>query len=174
MNKNQLREKMLHLRTTQSIEQAKMKSAQICKKIIKCSYYKNAKSVMMYFPIKGEVLTDKIIKNALENDKILLAPKVMGDKMVPVIFNLSSPLRKGSFGVTEPLGEIYEGKIDLVIVPALAFDKSLNRIGFGKGYYDKFLKDKKCVKIGIGYDFQIVDKIPSSEHDVPMDILIHG
>jgi 5-formyltetrahydrofolate cyclo-ligase len=173
MNKNQIRERILNLRISQSVETAEVKSKIISEKLLGSPQYKNAESIMVYFPIKGEVLTDSIVANALKSGKILLAPKMAGDDLIPVRFNSSSLFTKAKFGVTEPQGEAYGGNIDIVIVPAVAFDQSLNRLGYGKGYYDKFLKDKKCIKIGIGYGFQVLDYIPKSEHDIPMDILIH-
>ena len=74
--------------------------------------------------------------------------------------------------IEEPIGEEYTGKIDLIIVPGVAFDKEGNRIGFGRGYYDRFLENySDSVKISIAYDFQLVEKIEAEKHDKKVDII---
>lgn len=172
--KKELRREMLLKRLEQSTEQAKIKSKTVFKKIIKLPQYKNAKTIMVYMPIKGEVLTDKIISHALAFGKKVFAPKVDGDEMFAVAFDQSTQMIIGPFGVNEPCGIEHTGEIDLVLVPGLAFDKKGNRLGFGKGYYDKFLKNRNSFKIGVCYDFQVVAKLPTEKHDIPVDVLVYG
>ena len=83
-------------------------------------------------------------------------------------------MKKGAHGIPEPteIVPISIEEIEIILVPGLAFDKTGARMGFGKGYYDKLLETRKAIKIGICYDFQLLDKIPSEPHDVPMDIII--
>ena len=80
--------------------------------------------------------------------------------------------KKGKLGVMEPIGNIYLGNIDLIIVPGISFDKELNRLGFGKGYYDKFLSENNIFKVGICFEKQIVSKLPVDSYDVKMDLVI--
>ncbi|MBX2841160.1 MAG: 5-formyltetrahydrofolate cyclo-ligase [Flammeovirgaceae bacterium] len=84
-------------------------------------------------------------------------------------------LVKGKFNTLHPKEEIkYEGEIDLIIIPGLGFDKKNNRLGFGAGYYDKFLQSQpKAIKMGIAYPFQVLEKIPSEPHDIKMDLVIY-
>ncbi|CUS91999.1 5-formyltetrahydrofolate cyclo-ligase, partial [Candidatus Kryptonium thompsonii] len=85
-----------------------------------------------------------------------------------------SELKKSTFGILEPekIREVGLSEIDLVLVPAIAVDRFGNRIGFGAGYYDKFLSQVNCPKIALVYDFQIVDKIETSPSDVPVDFIV--
>ena len=81
-------------------------------------------------------------------------------------------MRKGKFGILEPTSKVSLVDPDLVVVPGLAFDLHLHRLGYGKGYYDRFLKSTSSYKIGICFDFQIVEKIPNESHDQKMDEVI--
>ena len=87
---------------------------------------------------------------------------------------ISGELKTGKFGIEEPTGpEINNlSNIDLVIVPGMAFDMKGNRLGRGKGYYDKLLRKMRCYKIGVCYNFQLLENIPVEEHDFPMDMVI--
>lgn len=164
---------MLAERSGLSDEEIKKRSESICKSVIETKEYQNAKTVMIYFAIKGEVQTDFIISHAAGEGKEVFAPRVSGEYIYPVKYTGADNMKNGRFGIWEPCGEEYSGEIDLVIVPALAFDKTGARLGYGRGYYDKFLKDKKCVRMGVAYGFQIVDNLPTDKHDIPMNILIH-
>ena len=97
------------------------------------------------------------------------------------ILDLEKETTKGSFGILEPINEVVEDKrlikpeeIDLVIVPGVAFDKNMNRIGFGGGFYDRYLSLLKssCKKVGLAYQFQIVEKIETEEHDMKVDMIV--
>lgn len=130
--------------------------------------YKNAKAVMLYMPIKGEADMTGI----MSDEKIFLVPVTDGDDMYAV--RATDCFENGAFGVPEPKEkELFDkGKIDVVLVPGVAFDKRFNRMGFGKGYYDKFLNGISAVKIGVCHSFQLLDIIPCEEHDVKMDMII--
>ena len=123
------------------------------------------KTVMLYNSIDGEV---ELCYLNCENHKILF-PRVEGDFMVAVE---GTEFKIGSYGIMEPVGEAYYGDIDAVIVPMCAFDKKLNRLGFGKGYYDKFLKDKKSLKIGVAFSCQETVDIVTKDTDVKMDYIV--
>lgn len=83
-------------------------------------------------------------------------------------------MEKGAYGILEPktVRKADENNIDVILVPGLAFDRNGGRMGFGKGYYDRLLESSKAVKIGLCYDFQILEKIPTESHDVPMNFVI--
>lgn len=171
--KNEIRKRILSERQALSADEVRERSEIICRKVIESAEYKNAESIMVYFPIKGEVQTDIIISDAIRAGKVIYAPRVCGCIIYPVKYEGADKMTRGRFGISEPSGEEFKGEIDLVIVPALAFDKNGVRLGFGKGYYDKFLKDKKCIRMGLAYGFQIVDELPADSHDIPMNLLIH-
>ena len=87
--------------------------------------------------------------------------------------SLMGELTTGAFNVPEPKEKkVFDKKIDVVLVPGVAFDKNFNRMGFGKGYYDKFLKEFEGIKIGVCHSFQLLDEIPSEAHDVKMDVIV--
>ena len=88
--------------------------------------------------------------------------------------NSMDDMKKGAYGILEPktVRKADENNIDVILVPGLAFDRNGGRMGFGKGYYDRLLESSKAVKIGLCYDFQILEKIPTESHDVPMNFVI--
>ncbi len=169
MNKNELRKLMINKRKL--ISNKKELSEIITNKIINLDNYKNAKVIALYNSLNDEVDTRELINKSIDN-KIVLLPKVIDDKMVFIKANRATKYVKSSFGVLEPIGDIYLGNIDLIIVPGVAFDKNLNRLGFGMGYYDKYLSNKDIYKIGICFYEQLVDELETNEHDIKMNLVI--
>jgi len=116
-----------------------------------------------------------MIREALEKKQIAV-PKVVDKQIEPgLIIDFDSLVESEDFGVPEPtdLMQVAHKNIDLVVVPGAVFDKQGHRIGYGFGYYDKFLaKVPKALKVGLCFDFQLVDKIPNESHDVPVDFVI--
>lgn len=131
--------------------------------------YKNAKNVMIYLPVKNEVDVSLLIN---DSDKNFLVPVMEGDDIYAC--HLTMQLKIGRFGICEPVERVKmeKNEIDIVIVPGVAFDRNFNRMGYGKGYYDRFLKDMKALKIGVCHSFQLVDEIPSEPHDIKMDMIV--
>lgn len=155
------------------MEEVAEKSRVICDKIISGDMFKNSEVVMAYISFGNEVRTMDIIKAALSAGKKVLVPVTSGERMEPCVLNNPYDLKKGAFGIEEPAEKHrWNGKVDLCIIPGVGFDKAGGRIGFGKGYYDKFLVETPCKKIGIAYENQIVDNAFSEAHDIPMDIII--
>ena len=139
----------------------------ICERISALKEFASAKNVMIYMPIKGEV----DVRGLLEKSKTFLTPITKGNVIYPAL--VSENLRKGAFSVPEPLDDTpFLEKIDIVIVPGVAFGRDFNRLGFGKGYYDRFLNGKTALKIGVCHSFQLLDSVPKDAHDVRMDIII--
>lgn len=123
------------------------------------------KIIMLYNNIDNEV----DVSYLFDKDKTILFPRVESNNMVAV---LPQGFLKGSFDISEPVGEAYVGKIDAVIVPMCAFDDNFNRLGFGKGFYDRFLADYDCLKIGVAFQGQQTDGIVTKESDIKMDIIV--
>ncbi len=178
-----IREEVTFFRRSETIEGVQNKSLQITKRIMELDSFKASKTVMCYMDFKNEVMTGYIIEYCLKNGKRVVLPLVdviNGVKMiVPYeVMDLEKDLKPGVFGILEPRKEsaslFNAGEIDLIVVPGVAFDEKRNRIGYGAGFYDRFLKSVKpdCLKIGIAFEFQIYNTIPIEEHDMPLDLII--
>ena len=122
---------------------------------------------------KNEVKTDKINSFIEKNDKNLILPKVI-DKEKMIAIKNNGEFSKSAFGNIEPVGKEYLEEIDLIVVPGVAFDKYANRIGFGRGYYDRFFnKYPNAKRIAIAFELQVIDEeIQTDVFDKKIDILI--
>ncbi len=137
--------------------------------------YKDVKNIFSYVSFDGEVDTHNIILDALYKEIGVFVPKIINDSIFEVVkLNDFSELKKDKFGILAPVNsdKIDSVKFNLLLIPGLAFDKKMNRLGRGKGYFDRFLNEVTGVKIGLCYDFQIVDKVPIADNDVKMDIIV--
>lgn len=130
------------------------------------------KNVMMYYSLPDELPTHKIIEQWSVKSRIFL-PRVNGS-MLDIVEYDASKMEKGAYGIQEPKSGNTYGKdeIDVIVVPAVAFDLAGNRVGRGKGFYDRILNDYKGVKVGVGYDFQLLEHIDSEPHDIKMDYIV--
>jgi 5-formyltetrahydrofolate cyclo-ligase len=138
--------------------------------------FQSAKTVLAYWSLPDELQTHSFVLKWYKTKTILL-PLVKGDILELRVFSGMDCMVEGpSFGILEPqLGEKYDNSgIDMAIIPGLAFDKSGNRLGRGKGYYDKLLKAEKMTKIGVCYSFQMVESVPTDSFDVCMDKVIYS
>jgi len=135
--------------------------------------FQKAKIILLYHSLKDEVRTHSFIEKWKE-EKTILLPVVEGDNLKLRIHKDSSGLRTGAYGIEEPTGKLFTEykKIDLAIIPGISFDAHGNRLGRGKGYYDRLLPDVKAYKIGICFAFQVFEDIPTEPHDTKMDLVI--
>lgn len=175
IQKDKIRQQILQHRQHISPEQVKSDSKKVCNTLEKLEIFKKAKRVLFYFPVKNEIDTRPLIQKYLNSKEIFL-PRVEKNYLLSLgkISSLES-LNIGKFkipqpGVDAPQTDVKE--LDLIIIPGIAFDKNGQRIGFGHGYYDTFLKSCRAIKIGLAYDFQIVDNISGQKHDEKMDLII--
>lgn len=154
--------------------QIEEQSAKIAEKFCSLPEVKNAKNILLYYPHKNEVDTKPLIEKLLKKSDIsVFLPKVSGKDILPVQVKDLSSLKSGYAGIKEPEGSSTDPKeLDVVVVPAIAFDKRGHRLGYGKGYYDRFLKRTDALKVGFAFDFQVVDELPVEEHDIPVDLII--
>lgn len=179
MDKSKLRVQYKKIR--ESIEAREIKSNEITKKIIQSEFYKEAKVVALYSSLPAEVDTASLIIKAVNDRKVVALPKVI-NKVDLEFYSISKVEKlegKGAFGIKEPLASvenfIARDKIDLIIVPGICFDKNKNRVGFGKGFYDRYLADKNnIIKVGICFEEQVLqnDFISTDEYDIKMDMVI--
>lgn len=135
-----------------------------------------AENILMYHSLPDELSTLSFIDKWSSRKRFFL-PRVNGVNLDILPYDRSS-LRLGAFHIEEPQGDDTTdiSQIEMVVVPAIAYDRHGNRVGRGKGYYDRLLASTKATKVGIAYDFQLVDEIDAEPHDVKVDIVItpHG
>ncbi|MBQ7960586.1 MAG: 5-formyltetrahydrofolate cyclo-ligase [Clostridia bacterium] len=174
--KNKIRNEIKLKRKEMNPDDAKQKSFSAAWCFLNSELYLSANTIMLYMPLGNETDTGEIVKKAFEDGKRIVLPVTERSTgwITPFVFERGATLKKGSFSVLEPQNaEIAKkSEIDTVIVPGIAFDKAGSRIGFGKGCYDMFLDGLNAVKIGFCYDFQVMDEIPSDDHDIRMDFLV--
>jgi 5-formyltetrahydrofolate cyclo-ligase len=133
--------------------------------------FKSAKVVGAYYAFGSEVKTDMIIERARALGKKVALPSVEGENLAFYELSSGKYLVKGRFGIMEPLPYGPVDRIDMLVVPGIAFDKKGYRLGYGKGYYDKFLVKRKVFSIGLGYSFQLIESLPTGEHDKKLDAI---
>lgn len=173
-SKKGIRKRVLDARNDITEKEWEEKSHCIYEKVVTHPFFLETDTIFCYVNFQKEVDTCRIIKEAWNLKKKVAVPKVEGDNMRFYYIQDFSELQSGYRGILEPLtdkeAEVEEG---LVIVPGVAFDKNRNRIGYGKGYYDKYLSQQSSLKtIAIAFDMQIVEKIPEEINDIRPNILI--
>lgn len=167
--KEDIRKKMINIR--KDVSNKKEKSIIIMDKIITLDIYQKSSVIAIYNSMSSEVDTSKLISISLKN-KIVLLPRIINNKIEFIRIDNNTKYNNSSFGVSEPIGNIYQGIIDLIIVPGVAFDSKGNRLGYGKGYYDKYLNNKDIYKIGVCFNEQVIDNLPIDKHDIKMNLII--
>lgn len=179
MGKKELRKEKMLKRLRMPTSVARIKSDIIRKKLYELEEFAKAKTVFIYISAKNEVDTKVIIKDILTSGtKVILVPATMVKNRSMLASELSDfkDLEVGNFNIMEPrktsLKEVSPDSIDVSIIPGLAFDKNGNRIGYGHGYYDKFLESIKTPIIALAYDFQLTDDLISEWHDIKVDKII--
>lgn len=134
----------------------------------------NASSVMLYYPTKDEVDVFPLVSYLLAEGKDVILPRVEGTIIVPVQITEETVYTRTEMGLIEPEGNIYLRDIDEVIVPAVAMTKSGDRVGYGGGFYDKFLSRRDCKTTSLMFKEQIVRRIKTEEHDIKIDNVLIG
>ncbi|MDB1933876.1 MAG: 5-formyltetrahydrofolate cyclo-ligase [Clostridium sp.] len=182
MNKEEkkvLRNKILEIRDSLNNNEKELIDNKIFNELINTDLYKRSINIFIYISFSNEINTRNIIEKAFKDKKNVFIPKVYKDDKLMKAIKLNSidELKKNSMGILEPIDDsnyIEKENIDLIVVPGVVFDKECNRIGYGGGYYDRYLKDIKSKKnkIALAYDLQIVDKIESEVHDIKVDYII--
>lgn len=170
MTRNTIKEMRLALKKEEVMECSKA----CVSKVLQFPELIEAKTVCVYMPTGNEIDTAEIIRYCKENGKRLAAPRVNGDTMEFYYFTDETDMEQGAYDIWEPTGtEAVEDEESLVIMPGVAFDLSCNRIGYGKGYYDRYLSAHPHMKkVALAYDFQIVGRIKREVHDVRPDVVV--
>lgn len=167
MTKNEFREKEKLVDVSNREEKNKL----IAKRVIElCSSYK---VVGVYLSTHNEVETDGIIEELLKQGKVVAAPRIEDNELVFHKLESIKDIELNKYHIREPLfsSETIDN-IEIMIVPGIAFDISKNRIGYGKGYYDRYLSKHECYKVGLAFDEHLHKEIPTDSSDIKMDIVI--
>lgn len=171
--KNDIRQATLKIRNALPAEIRRKKSEKILKTLESLPAFKKARRVLFYWSVGSEVETAESVEKFLEKKELYL-PAVRDENVFHALRVESvETLKPGQKKVPEPVGGKEAEKLDVIIVPGVAFDAAGNRIGTGKGYYDRFLPGHpKAIKIGLAYEEQMVENIPADLYDVPVDCVI--
>ena len=174
MNKSQIRKRILKIRKKNSSKNYKINFDDIME-ILKKSKI-SCKSIGGYYPYNYEVNTIEILKKLEKKKYQISLPKIKKNfKMDFFPWTTKDPLTINRYGIPEPISSriIYPG---IFLVPLVAFDKNFNRVGYGGGFYDRYIKKikkiKKIVTIGLAYSYQRIDNIPTNRHDIKLDYII--
>ena len=168
--KTDIRKRIADLKRQHTEEELKTLSSAVMEKVEENVILKCAKTVLMYYSLPDEVHTHDFVEKWCK-EKTILLPVVVGDDLELRVYSGKECLTKGSYGILEPQGEVFNDltSIDAAIIPGVSFDRHGNRLGRGKGDYDRFLKKINTFKIGVCFEFQLSEEIPHGEHDVSMD-----
>ena len=173
VEKARLRKQLLDARDALSQDFINIASKQIQDNLRKVYFYRNAKRVGAYYSIGSEVKTQDVLQEILKSGKELSLPKVVKKDLVFKKISSLSDLEQGNFSVMEPKEEFHvTKKMDVIIVPAIALTREGYRLGYGFGYYDRYLSGKKSKTIALAYSKQLVKSIPFSDHDVKIDCMV--
>lgn len=171
MNKQEIRDRLKKIKLNISLEEREQSSFEVMKRVETLSQFKDSEKVLLYNALPDELPTQCML-DSWSITKELYLPVVVGDELVIRRYNPAS-MKIGAFGIGEPDGdEIALDEIDMIIVPGVAFDYEHNRLGRGKGYYDRLLVNSKAFIVGVGYSLQLLDSIPAEKHDVKMNCII--
>ena len=170
--KTELRKEIADLKKQISTEQKQQEARAVFSKVETLSEFKSAENILLYWSTSDELSTHEIIEK-WSNRKQIILPTIVGDKLILKPYMPGQNMKKGALGIWEPdTVDTFTENIDLMIIPGIAFDSDKNRLGRGKAFYDRFLANKHLVKIGVGFDLQLLSHIPSEKSDIKMDKVI--
>lgn len=175
MNKKELRAMIRDKKRAMTAADIDSRSAALTEKFQATQAYQNARTIYGYLPYNQEVRTVPLLEQALKDGKKVAVPKVYGEEMKFLYLDDLSLVSKGYAGIPEPIADEPEAddKTALVLMPGLAFDPQGHRIGYGGGFYDKFLsREPGHPTVALCYDFQVLEHLETEEFDIPVDLVI--
>lgn len=175
MDKKALRQSIREKKRAMSVEQIQTCSARLTEKFCASTQYASAKTVYGYLPYNQEVRTVPLLERALADGKRVAVPKVYGDEMRFIYMTDLSLTEKSEMGIPEPVADepVADDPTALVLMPGLAFTKNGDRMGYGGGFYDKFLaQEPNHPTVALCYEFQMVEELPTQDHDIPVDLVL--
>ncbi len=173
--KTELRKLMAAEKRKLSAEQCHAQAESVFSKLEQMVQFKQAKVVAVYWSLADEIDTHSFVERWCKS-KIILLPIVVGNDLVFRQFTGVQNMQVGAFGILEPVGGEYKqlSDVDLIVVPGVAFDSAGNRMGRGRGFYDRTLSAVNCFKVGVAYNCQHVDCVPTEPTDIAMDAVLFG
>ena len=175
MDKTSLRKQIREKKRAMTPEEIETASQKLCQLFLTSELYRQAKTIYGYLPYNQEVRTVPMLEQALADGKRVAVPKVYGDEMKFIYLTDLSRVEKGYAGIPEPVedGPVADDPTALVLMPGLAFDREGHRIGYGGGFYDKFLAAEPThPTLALCYEFQMVQELPVEEFDIPVDMVL--
>ena len=175
MDKKELRRTIREKKRAMTEAEIESRSAKLAQLLYASDAYRNAKTIYGYLPYNQEVRTVPMLEQALRDGKRVAVPKVFGDEMKFLYLEDLTQVAKGYAGIPEPIADGPEAQDDtaLVLMPGLAFDPQGHRIGYGGGFYDKFLSaEPNHPTLALCYDFQLLPELENEEHDIPVDTVL--
>lgn len=172
MEKRDIRRKIKNLRTMLTDAERQAAAAAVFGQLEQTAAFMLADRILMYHSLPDEVSTHAFLRK-WGGRKSFFLPRVNGVNLEILPYD-EQRLELGSFHIEEPTGEnpVDPDDIELIVVPAVAFDRRGTRLGRGKGFYDRLLATTSATTIGVGYDFQLIDEVPAEPHDVPMNMVV--
>ena len=175
MDKKELRAQIRALKRAMTEEQIVQASARLGELFAETEQYKQAKTIYGYLPYNQEVRTTAMLQQALDDGKRVAVPKCYGDEMRFIYLDDLSKVEKGYCNIPEPIADepIADDPTALVLMPGLAFDPQGHRMGYGGGFYDKFLAaEPDHPTLALCYDFQMMEHLETEAHDIPVDTVL--
>ncbi len=170
-SKDGIRKRMLARRASVTEKEAERGSLEVLKNLFGNEKFLSAESVGFYYPLRGELDVKPAIERSFRLGKTVCLPRVFPERIEFYAVDSMDDLGEGPMGIPEPpQGEI--AAPGLLVVPGLAFDLRKYRLGFGKGYYDKYLAAHDCFAIGVCFEWQVEDRLPATKSDIRMDEVI--
>lgn len=175
MDKTELRRSIRQQKRAMTPEEIETRSARLGQLFVASDWYKNARTIYGYLPYNQEVRTVPMLEQALRDGKQVAVPKCYGEEMRFIYLTDLSQVAPGYAGIPEPIADepVAQDKTALVLMPGLAFDREGHRIGYGGGFYDKFLAEEPDhPTLALCYEFQMLPHLDTEEHDIPVDCVI--
>ena len=175
MNKQELRKAIRTRKRAMTEEEIERRSRSLCQKFLESDAYRACRTLYGYLPYNQEVRTLPILEQALADGKRVAVPKVYGEEMKFIYLTDLSQVSAGYAGIPEPIsdGPVADDETALVLMPGLVFDPQGHRIGYGGGFYDKFLsREPRHPTVALCYDFQMVDQLETERFDIPVDLVL--
>ena len=175
MNKQELRRSIREQKRAMTMEEIERRSQRLAELFYASESYRNAKTIYGYLPYNQEVRTVAMLEQAMRDGKRVAVPKCYGDEMRFIFMEDLSLVEKGYANIPEPIADepVADDETALVLMPGLAFDPQGHRIGYGGGFYDKFLaKEPSHPTLALCYEFQMLPHLETEEFDIPVDCVL--
>ncbi|MEJ7622030.1 MAG: 5-formyltetrahydrofolate cyclo-ligase [Aquificaceae bacterium] len=174
LTKDDIRRLIIQKREALTEEEREKLSEGIIKNLLSLKPLWDAKNLLMFCPHRGEPNITPLFSWTLQRGKALLLPKVEGKNLRLIRLEDTTSLSPGAFCILEPSKgkEVRPEEVELSLIPGIAFDKAGYRIGYGKGYYDRLFERLGGLKVGVCYEFQVLEEVPRDDWDMPVDLVV--